>query len=123
MARLLVADIDVKNVRNLYQDNEIIKRLAVKFKDKDGRMFYWWVPEWKDIAILFQDAHDVEVCNEGGDEGLFINAAFEVIAHELERCGLQANYAAILKEMAHEVELASNMNLAKPIRWDDSDLD
>lgn len=122
MARLFEPNIDVKDVKNLYQDNEIVKRLAVRFKDKDDKMLYWWVPDWKDVTGLFQRAHDVEVCNEGGDEGLFINAAFEVIEHELERCRLQADYAVTLKEMARKIELASNMNLAKPVRWDDSDL-
>lgn len=122
MARLFLANIDVKDVKNLYQDNEIVKRLAVGFKDKEGRVFYWWVPEWKDVAELFQQAHDVEVHNEGDDEGLFIKTAFEVIGQELERGRLQADYTPILKEMARKIKLASNLNPAKPVKWDDSDL-
>jgi len=122
MARLFMANMEVKDVRNLYQDSEIVKRLAVRFKDKDGRIFNWWVPAWKDVAELFQHAHDVEVYNEGGSEGLFIKAAFDVIERELERCRLQGEYAATLREMARKIQLASSMNLEKPVKWDDSDL-
>ncbi len=122
MTRLFLVTIDVKDVKNLYQDSEILKRLAVRFKGKTGETFYWRVPAWKDVAEMFQRAHDVEVCNEGGDEGLFIKAAFEVIGHELERCRLQADYEATLEEMARKIDLAANMNLGKPVKWDEIDL-
>ena len=121
MARLYQPKIDVKSVKNLYQGNQLIKRLAVRFEDGGGRV-YWWVPQWKDVADLFQSAHNVEVDNEGGDEGLFIRAAFEVIESELERCRLQPDWGATLKEMGRKVDLASSMNPAKPVRWDNNDL-
>ena len=121
MLKLISQGTEIKEVPNLYQPSEKVKRLTVHFKDKNGRSYYW-LPKWAEVAGLFKQAYDVEAANEGGLEDLFRETAFHLIRSRMEKYHLNSEINE-LDTLAEKLGTISSWNLAKACKFDTSDLD